>query len=137
MGTNLHALKALLPLYAGKVDCFFIDPPYNTGNEDWSYNDYVNAPMIKEWRASNPVGIEDRLRHDKWCAMMWLRLRLLHELLNEKDSLWMTIGDNEIHRARSIFDQIFGGLNFVGTRIWYKNYHLNHPLDFFLKITTM
>src|SRR5205085_10218294 len=79
-GDNLHALKALLPLYASKVDCVFIDPPYNTGNEGWSYNDNVNSPMIKEWLSSNPIGIEDGLRHDKWCAMMWPRLRLLHEL---------------------------------------------------------
>ena len=80
-GDNLHALKSLLPLYAGKVDCIFIDPPYNTGNEGWCYNDNVNAPMIKEWLDSNPVGIEDGLRHGKWCAMMWPRLRLLRELL--------------------------------------------------------
>jgi len=64
-GDNLHALKALLPMYAGKVDCVFIDPPYNTGNEGWSYNDNVNSPMIREWLNSNPVGIEDGLRHDK------------------------------------------------------------------------
>ncbi len=89
-GDNLHALKALLPLYAGKVDCIFIDPPYNTGNEGWCYNDNVNSPMMREWLDSNPVGIEDGLRHDKWLAMMWPRLRLLHELLSEKGSLWMT-----------------------------------------------
>lgn len=80
-GDNLDALKSLLPLYAGNVDCIFIDPPYNTGNEGWAYNDNVNSPMIKEWLAANPIGIEDGLRHDKWCAMMWPRLRLLHELL--------------------------------------------------------
>src|SRR5215217_2809981 len=85
-GDNLHALKALLPMYAGKVDCIFIDPPYNTGNEGWAYNDNVNAPMIKEWLASNPIGIDDNLRHDKWCAMMWPRLRLLKELLAEDGS---------------------------------------------------
>ena len=77
-GDNLHALKALLPLYAGEVDCIFIDPPYNTGNEGWCYNDNVNAPMVREWLEANPVGMEDGLRHDKWCAMMWPRLRLLH-----------------------------------------------------------
>jgi hypothetical protein len=76
-GDNLHALKALLPLYAGTIDCVFIDPPYNTGQEGWSYNDNVNGPMIREWLAANPVGIEDGLRHDKWLAMMWPRLRLL------------------------------------------------------------
>ena len=105
-GDNLHALKSLLPLYAGKVGCVFIDPPYNTGNEGWCYNDNVNAPMIKEWLDSNPVGIEDGLRHDKWCAMMWPRLRLLHELLAEHGSLWVTLDDNEVHRARERLDEI-------------------------------
>ena len=119
-GDNLHALKALLPLYAGKVDCVFIDPPYNTGNEGWSYNDNVNAPMIKEWLDSNPVGIEDGLRHDKWCAMMWPRLRLLFELLAETGSFWMTLDDNEIHRARQMLDEIFGEECFVANVVWQK-----------------
>ncbi len=70
-GDNLHALKALLPLYAGKVDCVYIDPPYNTGKSDWSYNDSVNSPMIREWLNSNPITVEDALRHDKWACMMW------------------------------------------------------------------
>ena len=112
-GDNLHALKALLPLYAGKVDCIFIDPPYNTGNEGWAYNDNVNAPMIKEWFAATPIGIDDGLRHDKWCAMMWPRLRLLHELLAETGSFWMTLDDNEVHRARALMDEIFGNENFI------------------------
>ena len=112
-GDNLHALKALLPLYAGRVDCIFIDPPYNTGKEDWCYNDKVNAPMIKEWLNSNPVGIEDGLRHDKWCTMMWPRLRLLHELLADEGSIWITLDDNEVHRARSVLDEIFGEQAFV------------------------
>ena len=98
-GDNLHALKALLPYCANKVDCIFIDPPYNTGNENWSYNDNVNSPMIKEWLSANPIGIEDHLRHDKWCAMMWPRLKLLHELLADDGSFWMTLDDNEIHRG--------------------------------------
>ena len=70
-GDNLHALKALLPRYAGKVDCIFIDPPYNTGNENWNYNDNVNSPMMKEWLDGNPVNKEDMLRHDKWCCLMY------------------------------------------------------------------
>lgn len=119
-GDNLHALKALLPMYAGRVDCVFIDPPYNTGNEGWSYNDNVNSPMIKEWMNSNPIGIEDGLRHDKWSAMMWPRLRLLHELLAEDGSFWMTIDDNEAHRARALLDEIFGERNFVACAIWHK-----------------
>ena len=119
-GDNLHALKALLPSYAGKVDCIFIDPPYNTGNEGWCYNDNVNAPMIREWLDANPIGIEDGLRHDKWCAMMWPRLRLLHELLADSGSFWMTLDDNEAHRARHILDEIFGEDCFVANVVWQK-----------------
>ncbi len=121
-GDNLHALKALLPMYAGKVDCIFIDPPYNTGNEGWAYNDNVNAPMIREWLDANPIGIEDGLRHDKWCAMMWPRLRLLHELLSENGSLWVTLDDNEAQRAKLMLDEIFGEDGFAANVIWQKKY---------------
>ena len=117
-GDNLHALKSLLPLYAGKVDCIFIDPPYNTGNEGWCYNDNVNAPMIKEWFSTNPVGVEDGLRHDKWCAMMWPRLRLLHELLAETGSFWMTLDENEFHRGKLLLGEIFGEENSIATICW-------------------
>lgn len=120
-GDNLHALKALLPLYAGKVDCIFIDPPYNTGNEGWAYNDNVNAPMIREWLEANPIGIEDGLRHDKWCAMMWPRLRLLHELLSEKGTIWITLDGNEVHRAKLMLDLIFGEERALGTLVWEKS----------------
>jgi len=120
-GDNLHALKALLPLYAGKIDCIFIDPPYNTGNEGWCYNDNVNSPMIKEWLDSNPIGIEDGLRHDKWCAMMWPRLRLLHELLSDEGSIWITLDGNEVHRAKLMLDDIFGVECALGTLVWEKS----------------
>ncbi|GJD74137.1 site-specific DNA-methyltransferase [Methylobacterium goesingense] len=119
-GDNLHALKALLPLYAGKVDCIFIDPPYNTGNEGWAYSDNVNAPMIREWLESNPIGVEDGLRHDKWCAMMWPRIRLLHEMLSDNGSIWITLDDNEVHHARSMLDEIFGENSFIGQLAWQK-----------------
>lgn len=119
-GDNLHALKALLPLYADKVDCIFIDPPYNTGNESWCYNDNVNSPMMREWLSSNPVNREDMLRHDKWLALMYPRIKLLHELLADTGSFWMTLDDNEIHRARMMMDEIFGEENFVATCIWHK-----------------
>jgi adenine-specific DNA-methyltransferase len=119
-GDNLHALKALLPLYAGKVDCIFIDPPYNTGNEGWNYNDNVNNPMMREWFSANPVNSEDMLRHDKWCAMMYPRLKLLHELLSENGSFWMTLDDNEVHHARDVLDEIFGESNFIAVCIWHK-----------------
>lgn len=109
-------------MYAGKVDCIFIDPQYNTGNEGWCYNENVNSPMMQPWLSENPVGIEDGLRHDKWCAMMWPRLRLLHELLSKAGSIWITLDDNEVHQARMILDEIFWGQNFVATCIWRKNY---------------
>lgn len=130
-GDNLHALKALLPIYAGKVDCIFIDPPYNTGNEGWAYNDNVNSPMIKEWLASNPIGIDDGLRHDKWCAMMWPRLRLLRELLAENGSIWITLDDNEVASARCIFDEIFGSHNFVTCIAWQKIYTVKNSAKYF------
>lgn len=123
-GDNLEALKALLPTHAGKVDCIFIDPPYNTGNEGWCYNDNVRSPLMKEWlkKAANPVDKEDLERHDKWLCMMWPRLNLLRELLSEAGSFWMTLDDNEIHRARALLDEIFGEHNFITCCVWRKNY---------------
>ena len=117
-GDNLHALKSLLPLYAGKVDCIFIDPPYNTGNEGWSYNDNVNSPMLQAWLRENPIGIEDGLRHDKWCAMMWPRLRLLRELLSESGLIVVTIDDNELHRLICLMDEVFGAANKLACGVW-------------------
>jgi len=126
-GDNLHALKALLPYYAGKVDCIFIDPPYNTGNEGWCYNDNVNAPMIKEWLESNPIGIEDGLRHDKWCAMMWPRLRLLFDLLSDDGVIFVCSDDNELHNLQLMLDEISGSRsNWIGTIVW-KNVTDNNP----------
>lgn len=117
-GDNLQALKALLPMYAGKVDCIYIDPPYNTGNEGWCYSDNVNAPMIKEWFNSNPVGIEDGLRHDKWCAMMWPRLRLLQELISPDGLLFISIDDIENSRLIQIIKEIFGPERLLGNFVW-------------------
>ena len=130
-GDNLHALKALQPQYAGRINCIFIDPPYNTGNEGWHYNDNVSSPMIKEWLNANPIGTEDHLRHDKWCAMMWPRLRLLHDLLANDGVLWMTIDENEIATSRSLLDEIFGEGNFVDTVIWHKNYAPKATVQYF------
>jgi adenine-specific DNA-methyltransferase len=123
-GDNLEALKALLPTHAGKIDCIFIDPPYNTGNEGWCYNDNVRSPLMREWlkKSANPVDKEDLERHDKWLCMMWPRLCLLRELLAETGSLWMTLDDNEIHRARGLLDELFGEQNFITCCIWRKNY---------------
>ncbi len=124
-GDNLEALKALLPTHAGKVDCIFIDPPYNTGNEGWCYNDNVRSPLMKEWlkKSANPVDKEDLERHDKWLCMMWPRLSLLHELLAEDGVLFVTIDDNEQHRLRDVLDEIFQREeSFYGHIAWQKKY---------------
>ena len=130
-GDNLHALKALLPRYAGQVDVVFIDPPYNTGNEGWCYSDGVNSPIMKEWLSTNPVDGDDMLRHDKWLCMMWPRLVLLRELLADNGSIWITLDDNEIHHARAMLDEIFGADNFVATCVWQKNYAPKGTAQFF------
>ena len=119
-GDNLHALKALLPRYAGRVDLVFIDPPYNTGNEGWCYSDGVNSPIMKEWLSTNPVDGDDMLRHDKWLCMMWPRLVLLRELMSDSGSIWITLDDNEVHRARMVLDEIFGEDSFVASCVWQK-----------------
>lgn len=123
-GDNLEALKALLPTHAGKVDCIFIDPPYNTGNEGWCYNDNVRSPLMKEWlkKSANPVDKEDLERHDKWLCMMWPRLNLLKELLSPTGVIFATIDDNEGHRLRDLLDEIFGEERHVATIVWQKRY---------------
>lgn len=111
-GDNLEGLKALLPRYAGKVDVIYIDPPYNTGNEGWAYNDNVNAPALKAW-LGKVVDREDLERHDKWASMMLPRLRLLSDLLSESGLIACSLDDNEIGNARLLFDEIFGQSNFI------------------------
>ena len=95
-GDNLEALKALLPRYEGRVKCIYIDPPYNTGNEGWVYNDNVNDPRIKKW-LGEVVGKEgeDLSRHDKWLCMIYPRLKLLQRLLAEDGAIFISIGDDE------------------------------------------
>ena len=112
-GDNLHALKALLPRYAGRVKCIYIDPPYNTGNEGWVYNDRVNSPLMREWVKQNgPVDGEDLERHDKWLCMMWPRLHLLKELLSDDGAIFVSIDDNEQHHLRMLMNEVFGEENF-------------------------
>ena len=115
-GDNLEALKALLPFYAGKVKCIYIDPPYNTGNEGWCYNDNVNSPLMKEWisKNANPVDKEDMQRHDKWLCMMYPRLKLLHELLADDGVIFVSIDDNELPHLISMMNEIFND-HHVGT----------------------
>ncbi|MFH2064730.1 MAG: site-specific DNA-methyltransferase [Pseudomonadota bacterium] len=122
-GDNLQALKALLPYYAGQVKCIYIDPPYNTGNEKWVYNDNVNSPEIKEW-LGNVVGMEseDLSRHDKWLCMMYPRIRLLKDFLSEDGTVFISIDDNEVTALRFLLDEIFGRKNFIASIIWQKVY---------------
>ena len=93
-GDNLYALKALLPQYAGQVKCIYIDPPYNTGNEHWVFNDNVNSPLMREW-LYKAIDSDDLERHDKWLCMMWPRLHLLKELLSDDGVLICAIDHNE------------------------------------------
>lgn len=120
-GDNLHALKALLPRYAGQVKCIYIDPPYNTGNEDWAYNDNVNSPEIRKWLGA-VVGKEGETldRHDRWLCMMYPRLVLLRQFLREDGAIFVSIDDNEVATLRLLMDEIFGAGNFVATVIWQK-----------------
>ena len=113
-GDNLLALKSLLPEYRGKVKCIYIDPPYNTGNEGWIYNDNVNDPQIKRW-LGQVVGREgeDFTRHDKWLCMMYPRLRLLQKLLSNDGAIFISIDDNEQANLKLICDEIFGAQNFI------------------------
>ncbi len=125
-GDNLLALKALLPTHAGRIKCIYIDPPYNTGNEGWVYNDNLTQPQFKEW-IGQTVGkeAEDACRHDKWCCMMYPRLQLLKELLHDDGIILVSIDDNEVHNLRSLMDEIFGNgpagdaeSNFMGVISW-------------------
>ena len=120
-GDNLEALKSLLPEYEGRVKCIYIDPPYNTGNENWVYNDNVNSPKIKKW-LGQVVGkeSEDLTRHDKWLCMMYPRLKLLQKLLSNDGAIFISIDDNEQANLKLVCDEIFGAGNFVGDFVWQK-----------------
>jgi adenine-specific DNA-methyltransferase len=120
-GDNLHALKALLPRYAGQVKCIYIDPPYNTGNEGWVYNDNVNSPEIRKW-LGEVVGKEGETldRHDRWLSMMYPRLVLLKQFLREDGAIFISIDDNEIGNLQALMREIFGAPNEIATIIWEK-----------------
>lgn len=131
-GDNLEALKALLPEYEGKVKCIYIDPPYNTGNEGWVYNDNVNDPKMKKW-LGQVVGkeSEDLSRHDKWLCMMYPRLKLLHKLLSNDGAIFISIDDNEQANLKLICDEIFGGGNFINNIVWQKKYSPQNDAKYF------
>lgn len=113
-GDNLLALKALLPTHTSRIKCIYIDPPYNTGNEGWVYNDNLTQPQFKEW-IGEVVGKEgeDACRHDKWCCMMYPRLMLLKELLRDDGAIFISLDDNEIGHLRLLMNEVFGEENFV------------------------
>ncbi|MBK6087414.1 site-specific DNA-methyltransferase [Ruminococcus difficilis] len=113
-GDNLEALKALLPKYEGRIKCIYIDPPYNTGNEGWVYNDNVNDPKIRKW-LGEVVGKEgeDLSRHDKWLCMMYPRLKLLYKLLSNDGAIFISLDYHEQPFLRIMLDEIFGANNFV------------------------
>jgi len=111
-GDNLEALKALLPYYQNKIKCVYIDPPYNTGNEDWVYNDNVDSPKMRKWLGEH-VKEDDLTRHDKWLCMMYPRLKLLKELMRSDGIIFVSIDDNESSNLRAIMDEIFDKQNFV------------------------
>ena len=120
-GDNLEGLKSLLPEYEGKIKCIYIDPPYNTGNEGWVYNDNVTHPKIQKW-LGEIVGkeSEDLTRHDKWLCMMYPRIQLLHRLLASDGVIFISIDDNEVSNLKLILTEIFGKENFITQFIWEK-----------------
>ena len=122
-GDNLEALKSLLPQYEGRIKCIYIDPPYNTGNENWVYNDNVNDPKIRKW-LGKVVGQEgeDLSRHDKWLCMMYPRLKLLQRLLADDGVIFISISDVEHAYLRLICDEIFGSQNRISNIIWQNNF---------------
>ncbi len=134
-GDNLEALKALLPEYEGKIDCIYIDPPYNTGNEGWVYNDNVNDPHIKKW-LGEVVGAEgeDFSRHDKWLCMMYPRLQLLGKLLSSDGVITISRGFYGVRQSRNkskkmhviplIYRYFFDLISFISLTV--KNLFLVH-----------
>ena len=134
-GDNLIALKSLLPQYEGRVRCIYIDPPYNTGNEGWVYNDNVNDPRIRKW-LGEVVGREgeDLSRHDKWLCMMYPRLKLLQKLLADNGAIFINIDDVEMANLRLICDEIFGNDNFLANISWEKRYSSSNNAKLFYSL---
>ena len=126
-GDNLSVMKSLLPAYEGKVKCIYIDPPYNTGNEGWVYNDNVNDHKIKRW-LGEVVGKEgeDLSRHDKWLCMMYPRLKLMYKLLDPDGVIFISIDDNELYNLKLICDEIFGANCFVANISWQRTYSMRN-----------
>lgn len=131
-GDNLEGLKALMPYYYGKIKCIYIDPPYNTGNENWVYNDKVNSPKIKQW-LQKTVKSDDLTRHDKWLSMMYPRLKLLRDLLSNDGVIFISIDDNEHCHLKLLMDEIFGEENLITTVVWARKRGRDNSAKFFSK----
>ena len=101
-GDNLQALKALIPFYAGRVKCIYIDPPYNTQSAFEHY--------------------DDKLEHSQWLSMIYPRLVLLRDFLSKDGSIWVSIDDSEGHYIKVMMDEIFGRHRFVASNVWQKRY---------------
>jgi adenine-specific DNA-methyltransferase len=129
-GDNLLGLKALLPYYAGQVKCIYIDPPYNTGNEGWIYNDNVNSPEMRDW-LGKVVGkeLEDLTRHDKWLCMMYPRLALLRQMLRDDGAIFISIGRDELANLIALCDDIFSRDNLVEILVWNTHGHTENQED--------
>jgi len=124
---NLHALKALLPRYARQVKCIYIDPPYNTGNEGWVYNDNVNSPEIRRW-LGEAVGKEGETldRHDRWLCMMYPRLVLLKQFLRDDGVIFISIDEFEVGALELLMAEVFGPLNRLGIFSWQRKKKGSH-----------
>jgi DNA modification methylase len=134
-GDNLVALKALLPYYAGQVKCIYIDPPYNTGNEGWIYNDNVNSPLIREW-LGKAVGreAEDLSRHDKWLCMMYPRLSLLRQFLRDNGLIFVNLDDTETASCRLMMNEIYGNTNCLAVIAWEKRFTRSNNAKLFYSV---
>ncbi len=137
-GDNLYALKALLPQYAGQVKCIYIDPPYNTGNENWVFNDNVTSPLMREW-LHKTIDSDDLERHDKWLCMMWPRLHLLKELLSDDGVLICAIDHNEQENLGLLLKEIFPGRDINCVTVIHnprgiqgKNFSYTHEYAYFV-----
>lgn len=134
-GDNLVALKALLPYYAGQVKCIYIDPPYNTGNENWVYNDNVNSPIIRDWLGKTVGGEGETLdRHDRWLCMMYPRLALLRQFLRPDGLIFISLDDTETASCRIMMDEIFGNSNCLAIIAWEKRYTRSNNAKLFYSL---
>ena len=125
-GDNLLALKALLPYYAGRVKCIYIDPPFNSGEQTWTYDDHVNSPEMRKW-LGRTVGkeAEDLSRHDKWLCMMYPRMHLLVKFLRPDGLLFISLDDTEIARFRLLMGEVLPDARYITTLIWKSRRNLD------------